>query len=80
MKLDPHFPHRPGLVSAGAERVEVVIGTIDPLDGTNRVRFRVGQAHPERPTGDGPEDHAGGGVSPGRSTCHDFLSPHGAGR
>ncbi|MEV6998529.1 hypothetical protein AB0N62_12660 [Streptomyces sp. NPDC093982] len=79
-RLDPHFSYRPGLDSTGEERFEVVIGAVGPLNGTNCVQFRVGQAHRERPTGDSPEDNSGRGVPPSRSTGHDLLSPHGAGR
>jgi hypothetical protein len=79
-RLDPHFSHRPGTDSTGEERFKVVIGAVGPLNGTNRVQFRVGQTHQERPTGDSPEDHSGRGVLPRRSTGHYLVSPHGAGR
>jgi hypothetical protein len=79
-RLDSHFSYRSGLDSTGEERCEIVIGAVGPLYGTNRVQFRVGQAHQERPTGDGPEDHSGRGVPPSRPAGHDLLSPHAAGR
>ncbi|CAM5313109.1 hypothetical protein TPAU25S_00927 [Tsukamurella paurometabola] len=71
-RLDPHFPHRSGPGGAGEERPEVVIGGVGPFDGANRVEFRVGQAHLERPTKELPEDHSGGEVPPSRSVGHDL--------
>lgn len=79
-RLDPHFSYRLGLGGAGEERSEGVLGAAGTLDGADRVQFRVGQAHPERPTGNYAEDHSGRRVPPIRSAGHDLLNPHGAGR
>ncbi|MEU6026522.1 hypothetical protein ABZ825_05805 [Streptomyces tauricus] len=40
-RFDPHFSYRLCLNRTGEERFKVVIGAVGPLDGTNRVQFRV---------------------------------------